>query len=293
MRPRGRGFRRINPFWLMAAPAIVLFFVFSTLPALEGVLYSFTDYTGFGTADFVGLQNYIDLFSDEGVRESYLFTIGFAILTAFLINALSLALAVGLAANIRFRGFLRSVFFLPAVLSTIVIGYVFNFLFSQVLPELGQEWGIEALSKSILGDAHFAWIGLVIVAVWQGAATTTVIYLGGITSVPGDLLEASRLDGANGWQQFWHVTFPLLAPFLTVNLILSLKNQLMVFDLVVALTGGGPGTSTRSISYLIYRNGFGGGEFGYQSANAVVYFLVIAAFSFTQLRLLRRREVSA
>lgn len=293
MTARPRRLRRIDPYWIMAGPAIVLFFVFSTLPALTGVFYSFTDYTGFGDWDFVGPDNYLALLSDDGVVESYRFTIGFAVLATLLINVLSLALGVGLSRSIRFRGFLRSVFFLPAVLSTIVIGYVFNFLFSQGLTEVGQELGIEALSKSILGDSRLAWIGLVIVAVWQGCATTTLIYLAGIQSVPGELMEASRLDGANGWQQFWHVTFPLLAPFLTVNLVLSLKNQLMIFDLVVALTGGGPGTSTRSISYLIYRNGFGGGEFGYQSANAVVYFIVLAVLSFAQLRLLKRREVSA
>lgn len=285
--------RRLDPYWLMAIPAVVLFFAFHTLPALQGVFYSFTDSSGFGSWEFVGLDNYVRLLGDQKVRASYVFTLGFAVLTTILVNLVSLAVAVGLTANIRFRGFLRGVFFLPAVLATIVIGYVFNFLISSGVTEVGNALGIDALSRSILGNPSLAWVGVVLVAVWQSCATTIVIYMAGLQSVPEDMLEASRLDGAGSWKQFWHITFPLLAPFFTINMVLSLKNQLMVFDLIVALTGGGPGTSTQSISYLIYRDGFTGGQFAYQSANAVIYFLVIALLSLVQLRALRSREVSA
>lgn len=285
--------RRLDPFWLMAAPAVVMFFVFHTFPALQGVFYSFTDSSGFGSWEFIGFANYTRLFTDQKVLSSYAFTLGFALLTTVLVNMVSLAVAVGLTRNIRFRSFLRGIFFLPAVLATIVIGYVFNFLFSSGVTEIGRNLEIDALSTSILGNPSLAWVGVVLVAVWQSCATTIVIYMAGLQSVPEDVIEASRIDGANNWQQFWRITFPLLAPFFTINMVLSLKNQLMVFDLIVALTGGGPGTSTQSISYLIYRDGFTGGQFAYQSANAVIYFLVIAMLSLVQLRFLRRREVSA
>ncbi|HEY0258976.1 MAG TPA: sugar ABC transporter permease [Lacisediminihabitans sp.] len=285
--------KRINAYWLMAIPAIILFFVFHTLPALEGVLYSFTNYSGYGEWKFVGLDNYVRLFGDPHVLGSYRFTLIFAVVTTILVNVVSLAIAVGLTRSVRFRGALRGIFFLPAVLATIVIGYVFNFLFSSGVTDIGKSLGIDALSTSILGNPSLAWIGVVIVAVWQSCATTIVIYMAGLQSIPEDVLEASRIDGAGAWQQFWRITFPLLAPFFTINMVLSLKNQLMVFDLIVALTGGGPGTSTQSISYLIYHDGFAGGQFAYQSADAVIYFIVIALLSLVQLRVLRRREVAA
>jgi raffinose/stachyose/melibiose transport system permease protein len=277
----------------MALPGVVLFFAFHTVPALQGVFYSFTNSRGYGDWSLVGWDNYVALFSDQQVLSSYRFTIGFALVSTILVNVVSLAVAVGLTANIRFRGFLRGVFFLPAVMATLVVGYIFNFLFSSALPQVGQALGIEALSTNILGNPSLAWVGVVVVTVWQSSATTIVIYMAGLQTVPEDVVEAALLDGAGPWQRFWRVTFPLLAPFFTINMVLSLKNFLMVFDQIVALTGGGPGTSTMSISFLIYRNGFTGGQFAYQSANAVIYFLVIALLSIVQLRALRNREVSA
>lgn len=277
----------------MAVPAVVLFFVFHTLPALQGVFYSFTDSAGYGDWNFIGIDNYVHLFSDEQVIASYGFTIGFAIVSTVLANVVSLAVAVGLTANIRFRSFLRGVFFLPAVLAVLVVGYIFNYLFSNALPQVGQTLGLAALSTNILGNPQLAWVGIVIVAVWQACATTIVIYMAGLQTVPEELTEAAMLDGASSWQRFWRITFPLLAPFFTVNMVLSLKNFLMVFDQIVSLTGGGPGTATQSISFLIYRNGFSGGQFAYQSANAVLYFVVIAVICVVQLRFLRGREVGA
>lgn len=277
----------------MALPAVLLFFVFHTLPALQGVFYSFTSSRGFGAWEFIGLDNYVRLFSDPVVLNSYKFTIGFAIVATVLANVVALLIAVGLTARIRFRSFLRGVFFLPAVLATLVIGYIFTFLFGNALPPVVQALGIDALSTNILGNPSLAWVGVVVVTVWHGAATTIVIYMAGLQTVPEDVTEAAMIDGAGPWARFRRITFPLLAPFFTVNMVLSLKNFLMVFDQIVALTAGGPGTATTSISLLIYTKGFTGGQFAYQSANAVLYFLVIALLSVTQLRFLRKREVSA
>ncbi|MGO1265590.1 MAG: carbohydrate ABC transporter permease [Microbacterium gubbeenense] len=277
----------------MVIPAVAVFFAFHTLPALQGVFYSFTNSRGYGDFDFVGVQNYIDLLQDPVVFGAYRFTLFFGVVATVAVNVISLSIALMLAANIRFRAFLRGIFFLPAILATLVVSYVFRFVFAYVLPDLGQTLGIEELSSNILGDPSKAWIGIVVVAVWQDAARTIVIYLAGLQTIPEDVIEASMLDGAGGWTRFWKVTFPLLAPFFTVNMLLTFKSFLQVFDQVVALTEGGPGTSTTSISYLIYRNAFHGGEFAYQSANAVIYFIVIAVLSFAQLRYLRSREVSA
>jgi raffinose/stachyose/melibiose transport system permease protein len=273
-------------------PAVALFFLLQTLPTLQGIFYSFTNAKGYGTWEFVGLDNYVRLLTDQRVGSSYLFTGGFAVVAALLTNVVSLITAVALNSSIRFRNVARAIFFIPYVLPTIVIGFIFSFFFTSVLPEAGQALGIDALSRSLLGSPDQAWIGVVIVAVWRSAAFATIIYIAGLQTIPEELTEAAVLDGAGGWRRFWAVTFPLLAPFFTINVVLALKDQLMVFDLIVALTKGGPGGATTSVSYLIYTDGFGAGQFAYQSANAVLYFLLMVVVTVVQLVLLRRREVT-
>lgn len=278
--------------YLMTVPAVVLFAVFHTFPAIQGIFYSFTNWDGLSlTYDFVGFKNYYYLFRDETVWHSYLFTFQFAIVSTILVNVLSLAIAIGLNEKIKFKNFFRAVYFLPNVLSVLIVGYIFNYLFANVLPVWGEKLGIEALSTNILGSEKWAWIGIVIVAVWQACAFNTILYLAGLQTVPSELYEASSLDGASKWQNFRHITFPMIAPFFTINMVLAMKNFLMVFDQVVALTGGGPGRATESISLLIYNGGFQGGEFAYQSANSVIYFIVIMAVSILQIKFLQKREV--
>lgn len=281
--------RRKGPI-LMVFPGVVLLFCFMTVPALMGMFYSLTDYRGYGGWKFIGLSNYQNLVKDSSILHSYIFTLGFAFLAAILTNMISLLLAAALTQNIRLKGFLRGVFFLPAVLATIVIGYVFNFIFSQAITSIGKGLHNDFLSRSLLGNPQCAWVAIVIVAVWQACAVTTVIYMTGIESISSDIYEAAKVDGANRRQVFWRITLPLVMPFVAVNMVLQLKNQLQVFDLVVALTNGGPGTATQSISFLIYRNGFQGGQFAYQSANAVMYFVLILFISLVQMRLFRSRE---
>lgn len=284
--------KRIRPFYWMALPGVALFFAFHTVPALQGVFYSFTDSRGWGTYSFIGFDNYVRLATDAVVRDAYGFTFLFAITTTILVNVLSILVALALVTNIRFRALLRGVFFLPAILATLVIGYVFNYIFAHVLPELGAAIGNETLSNNILASPATAWLGVVVVGTWQECARTIVIYLAGLQTIPQDVTEASMIDGATPWKRFWQITFPLIAPFFTINMLLTFKTSLQIFDPIVALTMGGPGTSTTSITFLIYRNAFQGGEFGYQSANAVIYFIVIAGLSLLQLTILRRREVA-
>ncbi|WP_068614117.1 carbohydrate ABC transporter permease [Paenibacillus tuaregi] len=283
--------RRIA-FYLMTIPALVLFFVFHTFPAIRGIYYSFTNWDGFSdNFDFVGFKNYANIFKDENVLNSYLFTFKYAIVVTILINVLSLLIALGLNAKIKFKNFFRGVYFLPNILSVLIVGFIFNYIFANVLPVLGSKLGSSFLSSNILGNENWAWIGIVIVGVWQGIAFNTILYLAGLQTIPKDLYEASSLDGASRWREFWSITFPLLASFFTINMVLAMKGALMVFDQIVALTGGGPGRATQSISLLIYTGGFQGGEFAYQSANAVIYFIVIIVISVLQLKFLQKREM--
>lgn len=278
-------------FFLMTIPAFILFFVFHTYPALKGLFYSFTDWKGYGNFHLVGFKNYINVFHDERAIHSYIFTFKFAILSTILVNIFSLLVAIGLNAKIKFKNTLRAVYFFPNILSILIIGYIFNYIFAHFVPDIATSLGITSLTKNILGDPDSAWIGILIVAVWQAVAFNTILYLAGLQTIPDELYEAASIDGANQWHKFWRITFPLIAAFFTINMVLAMKNFLMVFDQIMSMTGGGPGYATESISILIYRDGFQGGEFAYQSANAVIYFLVIVIVSVVQLRFLQKREV--
>ena len=280
-------------YYWMVVPAFILFFIFHTLPVLQGVFFSLTDSPGYGSWNFVGLSNYAALFGDDRVRSTYLFTFQFALVATVLVNVIALSVAVGLNGKIKFKNTLRGVYFIPNVLALIVVGYVFQYLFNQSLPAIASSLGIEALSTSILTDPDLAWIGIVVMTVWQAVAFNIIIYIAGLQTVPVELYEAASIDGASPWTRFWHITMPMIWAFFTINMVLSLKNFLQVFDQVIAMTGGGPGTATETIAVLIYRGGFQGGEYGYQIANAVIFMIVIMVFAVVQLRVLRREEVSA
>lgn len=281
---------RKRTFLWMTIPLLALFVCFNTVPLIRGVIYSFTNFKGFGNYDWVGLRNYIDLFSDPRVGGSYLFTFKLAITATIVTNVISLLLALGLNSKIKAQGFFRGAYFIPNVLGALVVGYIFQYLFTYILPALGDMMGSEALSSSMLSNEKTAWIAIMIVCAWQAIAMNTIIYISGLQTVPEDVYEAGSLDGATGWKKFWHLTFPLIIPFFTINMVLCIKNFLMVFDQIMSMTQGGPAQSTESISFLIYNNGMKGGSFGFQSANAVIFFIVIVAISAAQMTISSRKE---
>lgn len=277
-------------FLAIIIPVVILFFIFNTLPMIKGFIYSLTNYKGYGSYQFVGFRNYIDLFSDVRVGKSYLFTFKYALVGTVLVNGLSIIMALALNAQIRFKSALRGIYFVPNILGGLVVGYIFSFFFTYILPAVGDIFNISWLQNSILASEKYAWIAIIVVGVWQAVAMNTIIYISGLQTVPEEVYEASMLDGVNKWQQFWKVTFPLIMPFVTINLVLSTKNMLMVFDQIMSLTKGGPAQSTESISYLIYQNGMAGGQFGFQSANAVIFFLIIVGISLFQMTVLNKKE---
>lgn len=277
-------------FYWMVVPALLLFVVLHTIPALTGIFYSFTNYAGYGEWDFVGLQNYVNLFRDDRILSSYGFTFLFAVTATIVVNIGALFIALLLNAKIKFQTAFRGIFFIPNVLSVLIVGYVFNYLLSNNLPLVGRALGIEWLSTSILTNPDLAWLGIVGVTAWQSIAFSVIIYLAGLQTVPAELYEAASIDGASHWRQFTSITFPMISAFFTINMVLALKGFLQAFDQIVALTGGGPGTSTESVAMVIYRGGFQGGEYGYQMANSVVYLIVIVVLSLLQMRTLQRKE---
>ncbi|MGB7817769.1 MAG: sugar ABC transporter permease [Ornithinibacter sp.] len=286
--PRRR--RRVEGIYIaFLFPALALFTLAITLPAIMGIFYSFTNSIGFGDWEFVGFVNYRALFSDPAIWQSYFFTMGFAAVTVVLVNVLAFLLAVGLTSRIRFKAGLRAIFVIPMVISGIIIAFVFNFLFSNSVPAAGQALGIGWLSESILANPDLAWVAIVIVTAWQAIPGTLLIYIAGLLSIPGDVYEAADLDGASKTQALTRITLPLVAGYVVINLILGFKNFINAYDIIVGLTDGGPGTSTRSIAMTIV-TGFSGGDYAYQMANATIFFIITIAISLVQLSATRGRS---
>nr|WP_236015209.1 sugar ABC transporter permease [Microbacterium stercoris] len=286
--PRNR--RRVEPiYYLFLLPTVILFTLAITLPGVIGIFFSFTDSIGIGEWSFNGFTNYIALFSDPAVVQSYLFTFGFSVATVLVVNVVAFLLAVGLTSKIRLKTALRTIFVIPMVISGIIIAYVFNFLFSNSLPAAGSSLGIPWLSSSLLANPDLAWIAIVIVTAWQAIPGTLLIYIAGLLSVPGEVYEAADIDGASKTQQLTRITIPLVAGYVVINVILGFKGFLNAYDIIVGLTNGGPGTATRSVAMTIVQ-GFFGGDYAYQMANATIFFIVAVLISLLQLSLTRGRS---
>ena len=283
--------RKVDPaYYWMTVPAMILFMVFLYWPFLRGVMYSFTNSKGYGKYKWIGLTNYKAMFQDERIGHAYLFTFFIAIVVTILVNLLSMFIAVLLNSKIAFRNGFRAIYFIPYTLAVLVVGYVFKYIFMMPIPELGKALGIGWLSESMITSESLAWVPIVVLSVWQGVAYTTLIYLAGLQTIDTDIYEAAALDGVNAWQKFWQITFPLIGPFFTINLVLTMKGALGTFDQVVALTGGGPNSATETVTYLIYQRGLTGGEYAYQTANAVMFFIVLAIIAFIQLKFFGSKE---
>lgn len=273
-------------YYFFLLPSVILFTLAITVPAIVGFFYSFTNSIGFGDWRFIGLTNYVAALGDPAILSSYLFTFGFSTATVILVNVIAFLLALGLTSRIRFKTVLRTIFVIPMVVSGIIIAYVFQFLFSNSLPEFGRALGIETLSSTILANPDLAWISIVIVTAWQTMPGTMLIYIAGLLSIPGEVYEASAIDGASKRQQVLWITLPLMFGYVVINVILGFKGYLNAYDIIVGLTDGGPGTATRSIAMTII-SGFSSGDYAYQMANATMFFVIAVLISVLQLSLTR------
>lgn len=284
--------RRVEPiYYLYLLPALALFVLFVLGPAVLGILTSFTDYVGFGEWRVIGTANYEGIFSDPAILQAYAFTIGFALVSVILAQAIALALAVGLTARIRFSTTLRTVFIIPMVISGIVIAFVFNFLFTNSLPDVAAAVGFGPLETSILANPDLAWLSIVVVSVWQTIPGAMLVYIAGLLSIPGDITEASAIDGASKWRTFTSITLPLISGYVIINAILGVKGYLNAYDVIIGLTAGGPGTATRSVAMAIF-SGFTGGDYAYQMANAGIFFVLTVLIALLQLAVTRGRNLS-
>ncbi|MBO3662237.1 carbohydrate ABC transporter permease [Microbacterium stercoris] len=289
---RRRGRAGIVAPWWFVVPAIAIYVFIVVVPSLRGAFFSFTDWNGLGAAwSWVGLENFGDVFTDRAARAALWNTVILAVLCTVIQNAIGLALAVGLHTAVKSRHLLRVIFFAPVVLTPLVSGYVWSYLLSPngIVNEVLRGIGLGSLAQDWLGDPDLALYSVVAAIVWQFAGYSMVIFLAGLQSVPEELLEAATIDGAGAWRRFWHITFPLLNGAIVINVMLSLIGGLKQFDQVVAMTGGGPGTASETISTLIYKNAFLLGEYPFSVALAVIMTIIIAVLSAAQYRLTLRK----
>ena len=283
---------RITTYGLFCLPGFIAYCVFLIFPILMGIYYSFMDWNGISKGyNFIGFANYAKLFTDKKFGEALLFNFRYTIMLIVGVVVISVVLALLLNKEFKGRSFFRTLYFLPAVLSMITVSLVFKQVFFYVLPAIGKALGIEALSTNILASKQNAIYGVLFVHLWQGVALPTLLFLAGLQTIPTELYEAAAIDGANGWQQFKHITVTYLIPTLSVVLVLLVKQGLMVFDYVKSMTAGGPGTATQTIALLIYNNGFERNRYSYSIAQAIATGVIIALISAIQIQASNRKKV--
>ncbi|MFD7291616.1 carbohydrate ABC transporter permease [Streptomyces sp. NPDC059863] len=285
--------RHIAAPWWFAAPAILLFAFVVLVPSMRGVYYAFTDWDGLDPAfSFVGLDNFGAVFRDPDAVQAIWHTLLIAVAVTVIQNGFGLLLALGVNSVIKSRNVLRVFLFAPAVVTPIVTAYLWRNLLSPegAVNSLLGAVGLGSWQQDWLEDPDIALWSVVGVVVWQFGGYSMVIFLAGLQSVPKEIYEAADIDGAGPFRRFWSVTRPLLAPALTINLMLSIIGGIKLFDQVYALTGGGPGHATDTLSTLIYKDAFTLGEFGYSIALAVVLTIIVAVASAGQYFFLSRNE---
>ena len=283
---------RITTYGLFCLPGFIAYCVFLIFPILMGIYYSFMDWNGISKGyNFIGFANYAKLLTDKKFGAALLFNFRYTIMLIVGVVVISVVLALLLNKEFKGRSFFRTLYFLPAVLSMITVSLVFKQVFFYVLPAIGKALGIEALSTNILASKQNAIYGVLFVHLWQGVALPTLLFLAGLQTIPTELYEAAAIDGANGWQQFKHITVAYLIPTLSVVLVLLVKQGLMVFDYVKSMTAGGPGTATQTIALLIYNNGFERNRYSYSIAQAIATGVIIALISAIQIQASNRKKV--
>lgn len=294
-RPRVRsGGRRTSRMLLWFAVPALLFYAFVlVVPTLRGAVFAFTDWNGLSPDfEFVGFANFVDVFNSPAAVRA----IGVSLLIAFaytvFVNLFGLLLALGVHSMIKSRNFLRVLLFAPAVMTPVVTAYLWKYILAPTGPlnELLEGLGLGALRQEWLATPEWATFSIILVMVWQYSGYHMVIFLAGLQGIPTELLEAASVDGASTWRKFWSITLPLLAPAITINLMLSIIGGLKVFDTVWVMTGGGPGGSTHTLSTLIYRDAFQFGEVGPSIALAMILFVLVGIISGAQYRGLLTQE---
>ena len=278
------------------APALIFYAIFLLIPTISGMYYSFTDWNGLNpNYNFIGLGNFVEsLKEDPDFLNSLWFTLKYVLVMIVLQNALALVLAVLIESRTRSKGFFRTIFFMPNMISTIISAFMWTFVFFSVLPQIAEKTAIAFLGQSWLGDPKVSFFSIIIVSLWNGVGYMMIIYLAALQGVPQSLKEAAIIDGANAFQTLRSVTLPMITHAITICFFLTLNGAFKVYEVVYGLTGGGPGRSTQVITMNIYEEAFSNNfRYGYASAKSVILFAIVLIFTLIQLRVMKKREVEA
>ena len=271
-------------FLIFVLPTLAAFLIAFAIPFVLGLFLSFTEFTTVSNAQFVGISNYIRAFRDDNTFLPALwFTIKFSVISVITINLLAFSLALMLTRNVPGTKLYRTVFFLPNLIGGIVLGYIWQVIINGVLYNFGY---------SITSDADFGFWGLVILMNWQMIGYTMIIYIAGIQNVPTDILEAARVDGANGFTILRKITIPSVMPSITICLFLTITNSFKLFDQNLSLTAGAPANRTQMVALDIYNTFYSRvGYEGVGQAKAVIFFIIVAIIALAQLKFTRGKEV--
>ena len=281
-------------FLLFAFPAIFIWVSVVVVPFFYGLGITFTDWDGMSMdINFIGIANYKEVFSDPTFITSLLKTVIFVIGIVVLSNLVGFLLGLAVTGGIKGQKLFRVGFFTPNIIGGIILGYIWNFIFSYVLTNVGESWGIEWLSTSWLTDPNRALAALVIVSAWQMSGYLMVIYIAGLTNVPEELKEAALIDGANYRQMVRYVTLPLIRNTIAICVFLSITRAFTSFDLNLSLTAGGPYKETELIAYKIYQTAFTSMDYGVGQAQAIVLFVIVAVVGLLQVYFTRKGSVEA
>lgn len=277
----------------MYIPALIFFAVFIFYPFIEGIRISFTNWDGYSQQySYVGFEKYWAMLSDKNIGTTIINTIIFGFGSTILQNVLGLAYALFLDQQLRAKGFVRTIVYLPVIISSLIMGYIWYFFFQfdgGAVNDILGLFGAQPVDWLASGP-RAVWI-ITFVNTFQFMGVAMTIFVAGLQSIPKDYYEAASIDGANWWSKFKNITLPLLMPAITVNVVLNIIGGLKLFDVIVAMTNGGPGYASSSLSTMMYNLYFARQDAGYAAALGNVMFLFIAIVSITSLILLKRKEV--
>lgn len=290
MNSRKKSINKEMWYWLFLTPCIFALFIVVVVPFLIGIYYSLTNWDGVNPTVFLGFQNFKKLFNDKLFWNAVLFTAKYALVFIIIINIIGLGLAMLVTRAIPGKNFMRTAFYLPNLIGGLILGFIWNFIFVDVFQTVADITKIEGF-KGWLSTTNTGFWGIVIITAWQMAGYVMIIYIAYIENVPLDLIEASEIDGANTWQQFTKVIFPLIFPAFTISLFITLSNSFKLFDQNLSLTRGAPGNTTQMITLNIYQTAFSEQHMAYGQAKAVIMFFIIAVISIAQVYFTKKKEV--
>ncbi|PHS35582.1 MAG: ABC transporter permease [Alkaliphilus sp.] len=280
-------------FWFFLAPISLTFIIVVIIPFIIGMYYSLTDWSAIpgATTRFIGFENYREIFADAQFRTSFVKTLIYAFYAVMLINIVGFSLALLVTRKLKTSNLLRTAFFMPNLIGGLILGYIWQFVFLEILPYVSELLNTGILGARWLSDPDMALWSMAIVSTWQMGGYIMIIYIAALNSIPKELIEAASLDGAGALQKIRHITFPMVAPAFTVSLFLTLSTSFKMFDVNIALTGGGPARLTELLALGIYNKAFTQANFGEGQAQAAIFFGVIAITTLTQVYFSKRKEV--